>query len=616
MKENTTFAGVNNGFPGLVMRRLWMFILMIFLLFAGDYAKAGEHDEVPGFTQTFSFTPYPDRHTSLVNDVLHTIAEGSGKLRVYTSYSFQGRFKTKLVPLADGRHGVIVTSDTMYVTGDVTYRDFSLAGILIPDRADFLMEVHDAEGEEVFCQYFEDVDMTARPDELVEVSFSYNGPTEELSVKLSDYQFRYDERMRERLSRWDAALDAYYEAGDKLERAEELTDGLSADDPATLLLEEFRLCEAEALLGDIRHAPFQQWPDLSDHDPERILPAYNRLRRRLSLLREDFNLAVSRIDDLYYQQGEMISRSESPETARDAYESALNYNPLHIPSHLALAELDKNSGDKEAALERLGMIFEKGHPSGQWKREAKLLTDTVLEMFFSTSSELILENRLTSSLDNLAHVQVFCSRVEDNYPCPEALRNMLIQTHEGIYRSFLVVSGRATRDGNIDLAATYVQNAIEYQRMYPAYVPSSEEAYELLYRVMTRYRVLSDFFFLIGEPGAGDESLAKVRIIARNHPELFDFVSGAINLDVLETSALNYAAAGQLNRSIILLKELENRGVSAREAAQLQRRAGKSAAYYFKNDKGSEENPQTLVNELIGADPWFSVLKQSFLDSW
>ncbi len=597
------------------MSRLWTFAAIVFFLFAGNYVRAAETVKGPDFSQTFSFTPYPDSHGRMVNDILHTIAEGSGKLRVYTNYSFRGRLQGDIISGTGERHRLIVIPDTMYVAGDITYRDFSLAGILIPDRVSFLLEVHDAE-EEVYRHFFEDVDLTASPDKWAEVSFSYDGAADDLRVKFSGHQFRYDDRMRERLDLWGAALESYYEAGKKLQKVEELTDGLEADNPETLLLEEFRLCEAEALLGDIHHAPFQEWLDLHQHDPENILPDYERLRRELSLLREDFNQAVSQIDDLYYQHGEAIVRSEFPEDARGAYESALNYNPLHIPSQLALVKLDKNSGDKETALRRLGAIFETGHPSGEWKHKADLLADTVLELFFKASSELIREDRLTSSLDNLAHVQVFCRRAEDNYPCPGELRNMLVQTHHGIYRSFLVVSGRAIRDDNLDLAVSYTQNAIDYQRMYPAYVRSSGEAFELLFRVMTRYRVLADYSFPEGEQGRKDEYLSKVRSIAQNYPEIFDFVSDAINLDMLETGTLNYAAAGQPRRSLQLLKELENRGIAAEETAYLQRQAGVAAAVHFKNDHGMKEKPESLIEELTGGNAWFRFFKESFLDTW
>ncbi len=593
-----------------------MFATIVFLLLAGGYISAGETAEDPDFSTTFSFDPYPDSQGRLVNDILQTVASGSGKLRVHTNYSFRGRLHADLSPIAGDRHRVILTPDSIYVTGDVTYRDFSLARILIPDRASFLMKIHDAEGKEVYRHFFEDVDITAVPDRWAEVSFPHDGSTEDLSVDLSGFRFWYDERMRERLDHWGVALETYYEAGEKLKRAEELTEGLATDNPETLLLEEFRLCEAETLLGDIHHAPFRQWLDLYQHDPENILRDSERLRRELSMLRRDFNHAVSRIDELYFRHGEMIAQSDSPDNARDAYESALNYNPLHIPSHLALVKIDQDTGDKEAALERLGLVFDKGYPSGDRRQKALLLADTVLDSFFKASSELIREDRLTASLDNLEHVKLFCNRVKGNFPCPDQLHDLLVQTHHGIYRSFLVVSRRAIRNDNMDFAATYIESALDYQQMYSEYVRSSGEALELLFRVMTRYRILSDFSSLMGESNGKDEYLSRVRDIADSHPALFDFVSGAVNLDVLETGALNYAAAGQPHESIHLLKELESRGIAAEETAYLQKQAGEAAANFFKNDRGAGEKPEALVNELTGGDPWFRFFRESFLDNW
>ncbi len=615
MKENATFAGVNNGLAGFTMIRLQTFATILFLMLGGGYINAGEHGE-PDFSKGFSFDPYPDSQGRIVNDILQTIAKGSGKLRVHTEYSFRGLLRAELSPIAADRHRAVITPDSIYVTGDVSYRDFSLARILIPDKASFLLEVLDAEGEKVYGHFFEDVDITAAADHWAEVSFPYDGATGDLSVELSGYRFWYDDRMREHLEHWGVALETYYEAGEKLKRAEGLTEGLSADNPETLLLEEFRLCEAEAMLGNIRHAPFQQWLDLYQHDPENILRKSERLNRELSLLRRDFNQAVSRIDELYYERGEMIAHSESPDNARDAYESALDYNPLHIPSHLALVKLDMHAGEKETALERMGTVFDKGYPSGEWKEKALMLADTVLDSFFMASSELIFEDRLTASLDNLEHVELFCSRVKGNYPCPGDLRNLLIRTHHGIYRSFLVVSRRAIRNDNMDFAATYIENALEYQQMHPEYVRSSEEALELLLRVMTRYRVLADFSSLMGEPNGRDEYLSKVRRIADSHPELFDFVSGVVNPDMLGTAALNYAAAGQPHQSIHLLKELESRGVSAEETAYLQRQAGVASAFFFKNDRGADKKPETLVDELTGGKAWFRFFKESFMDSW
>lgn len=611
--ENTTFAMPYSVNIMDLSMRLLFFALYLLMVAPGVYTmQQPVETKTQSIRQSYSFSPYPGPGQDIVNTILGTLAQGQGRLRVYTSYELYLTLRMEFYE--DAEDGVIlhVFADKIDIEGNTSYKDFSLSHLLLPDKATFNVMVSDGDQGIVYSGEYAGMEAPEQGALWLEITFPYKGGIRELEARLSDAVFYYDDRTLERILLWDQSLQDYYTAPARLGTIRDLIRDMDPNDPENILIEEFRLCEAEALMGVISFEPFHHWLDLPNNDPLAFIPAYEALKSQIDSLRSAFNHSIVYIDSLFYHRGMTLSRAQSPAHGRPHFLSAITYNPFHIPAHLALAGEDRLLGNKEDALNRIESIMTLMRPDPVLRRETHLLADSVLEMFFDAARGMIAEERHTSALKILSHACSFCSSVEGHYPCPDRLHALLAQSHKGVYRSFLVVAGRALRNDNLDFARTYLQTAGDYQQEHSDFIPHDAEVTALLFRVFTRYRVLAETYEMQDAADEAGRYVAATGEMARNHPSLFDHARHSQMQEIIQTGVLNYAAAGMPRQSAGLLRALKELGVEPGAVEYHQRVAGIAAARYYRSMPGPENDTEDLVRELTGNDPWFATFVRYF----
>ena len=431
--------------------------------------------------QEFSFSPYPDPQQRKVNEILQVLAEGSGKLRVFTSYTLVAELLA--VPAMDD-HGLPqmdVFVESVSVQGDTHYRDFSLSHILLPDQATIRLSLL-ARGDKVITAGFHlKGGFPAGGGYWFSVPLEQDPGGEPVYLEVSSTHFSYDLRTFERMQRWGEAVESYYLAVERLDGLDALLENLYPASPERIILDEFRLCEAERILGEISHAPFQNWLKLEEGDPEGLSASLERTRSEVGSLRQLFNHSLEHIDSLLYEAGMALAESSSFQDGRTLFESVINYNPFHIPSHLALAQYELTVAQHSDALERLSLVYSQMFPSAELEKRLQPTTDRLVDHFLSAADSLNAEGRHVQALAKLQELVSFCSLSAAYQDCSPFLQEKLGESHAGVYHSFLTVARRAMRDDRPDLAATYIRNAMDYQQEFSEFIRHDREARQLLY---------------------------------------------------------------------------------------------------------------------------------------
>ena len=598
------------------MRYLLVFLALFLCKPASLDAQESLWSRSMTLEQVFAYEAYPGETERIVNQTLNTIAEGTGKLRVFTSYTFRTDLHLAVRQEGEQQYSLTATVEDIDLLGDVYYQDFSLRELLIPGKADFNLEIFNQHGQKVFDKAFYALDLPVPGKQWFRVSFSVDQPVDSMEMALHDPSFYYDEEMHEKMLAWGEALETYYEASAQLSRIDALLMDVDPADPETLLPDEFSLCEAEYVMGEIQHAPFHRWLDLQQHDPENLVSRFGAQESTMDTLRNAFNAGLIKLDSLYYERGVLHVNDSLFDDARKAFLSAVNFNPFHIPSHLAIARLDMQQDNKEASLERLAKVWSVMHPTEDIEYDAHAVTKNVTTLVFDESLELILDTRYSQSLSLLEHVQTFCREVESYYICPYMLERRLSQSHYGMYHSFLVVSERALRNDMLDTATEYIQSALDYHDQHEAYINAKDEAYDLLFSVFTRQRILSEIFIMADNGLGYDPYLPGATSMATAFPDLFHYILEKGSLAQIRTAVLNFAAAGMPQRSIDLLKELKAKGIAASETAYLQRKAAESAAGFYHPPASPYKKPGDLVRDMDLDGPWFQIFVDSLRTYW
>jgi len=474
-------------------------------------------NDLHSFRQTFSFSPYSSAKTDIVNQFLLKIAEGNNKLRVYTSYAVEGSVEL----LAELDHGGMCRVKLRYheigFTGDVSYRHFSLERMLVPDRVSFRMNVYSADNTLIFSQVFTGAEIAA--DGFVSLATAERAWCQSGSVRLelTGIEFWYSETIFGRFDEWFASLEGYYAAMTLLEGVPDLLDGLSYDDPEQLILNEFRLCEAEQVLSQARYALFHRWLNLNNGDPEGFLPRFGELSAVADSLRRGFNRGISQIDDLFYGKATVVGEGGDHDKARELCGKALTYNPLHVPSHLMLAGYDLHGQRERAALSRMQDVVSYMFPSGLWKERSDRLAGEVLNAFFDAVNELLADRRYLDALGWLDGVEAFCVATTGLFPCPAALFELQRISHKGMFHSFMLVSERAFRNQNLSLCLTYLGSALDYQERHALFVPDRRDAEDLLHRLVNLHRKLGNTKQLSGDHDGALEHFGVIHDICQRY---------------------------------------------------------------------------------------------------
>lgn len=469
--------------------------LLMLLLFA-DMPLAGQ--EAVGFEQAFAYEARErDNSSRITNRFLQFISASEGGLRAYTSYTFSGNLHVELREKSGGLLVPVIYISELNVSGDHKYRDFELKRMLTPDLMDFRLEIKDAKGRTLHKETVHDFPLPELGQESSLHGLALNGDGPYRAI-IDNIRLAYSEEVPERYDAWLSALEDYYRVSTMLGQAEQLSHDLSYTDPERLILDEFRLCEADHLLGLAMDVTFYKWIDLHAHDPEQVAFRTDRLLLRLDSLRHGFNSSISQIDQLFYNLGNELLAEGHIAEALDQYHSSLVYNPFYIPAHLAIAGLQLDSLQKQLALERTGDVLAIMYPDPYLKNKADILADSLFDLYFEETRLFMEDGRYLDALQGLEQLVAFCRKVQGHYPCPDTLNDMLRKGHFGMFQSFMRVAEQAFYNDRLSLALTYLHNAMDYYEAHREFIPDRRFAMLLMQRIANRYQRQGDQAFREG----------------------------------------------------------------------------------------------------------------------
>ncbi len=99
------------------------------------------------------------------------------------------------------------------------------------------------------------------------------------------------------------------------------------------------------------------------------------------------------------------------------------------------------------------------------------------------------------------------------------------------------------------------------------------------------------------------------------HLQLVDYISKSSQIEFIRNGVNYFADNNQPDNAIQLLMVLKNKGISSKNAKDIQEHAGKKAAEFFKN-KYPKENHSNLADKITFNDNWFKHFVSAFKKEW
>lgn len=472
-------------------------------------------------SQEFKFSPSA-RHGSahITNEFLQLLAEGNYKLRVFTSYQLDAELILNTQKHNDS-YRVSVQVHNPVVSGDTGYRDFVLEEHLIPALLDVHFRLKDSLNQTLDQLILKNIlwQNSQDTDSAFILPLQQSHQSLDTYLELKKVVFHYPSHDMTRVQQLSGALSFYYGIEDRLNKAWKLLDGLTTERAEDIILQQFRLCETEIIVGHLTTSPHSTRPFLIQNDPLELFPHVHELQNTTQKLRMEFNEAIAQLDQRLYEAGVNLLEQGDSIGAKELLNRAQAHNSLHVPAHIQLARLEVASGAIQQALDRFEKLMGEVAIPGMWRETASQFMAELFALQIDNATRIMDDGRFLDALHMLSKLESFCLNIEQ-WDCPSLLQEKIKQVHYGMYQSFLSVARRAYTSANYSFALTYIESAREYQQNNRPYLPDDREAMRLMQDVVNGYFNLAEAAFALNDFATADRHLDAGIKLCEQYPQL------------------------------------------------------------------------------------------------
>lgn len=469
---------------------LFIIFFLVSLVFNCSSAYAGGPQKVSlVHQQEFRFTPGARQESQLaVNEILQMLSEGSGKLRVFTSFSAECQITVGYSDTLPGTYTLFLEVDHFRLSGDVEYREFYLTEFMTPPFLDILVQIKADDGrvlKDVALNNIKWREITPG-DSLIAFRINGNRFNGKPEIAIGSASFHFGEEYAGRTALLKKSLTSYYEADQLVDKATELIEQIQPQDYERAILDDFKVCEAELIIGKVTYSPFWNVLPLAQNDPLNIRVRLDSVSARTIKLRETFNEILSHLDTHLYETGLDYLEEGQRGKGMELFGRVLVYNPLHIPAHVQLGAHEMASGQSQIAMERFAKLMGEVSPPAQWRDDAIGFVSHLFASEIAKAEEAMEDGRFLDALNILREVEKFCEATRQ-WDCPVTLQEKITEAHYGMYRSYLSVAKRAYSNRDNSFAVLYAESALDYQQKNNSYIKADTEVTELLQWIANGY---------------------------------------------------------------------------------------------------------------------------------
>ncbi|MFO8068320.1 MAG: hypothetical protein R6U11_12135, partial [Bacteroidales bacterium] len=381
---------------------------LLFLMLMVSFSSRGENDTV-NFTKEIRFRAHSTGQAEYTNDILQKISQASDKMRVYTSYNIKTSLEYSVESLNNNNKRIVIYINKPEISGDCRYKDFTLYSHLLPDIYTAKIQLANNNksvniSKTLKISQTDDFPAVIIDTVILSTQTDYGDP-----FKIRNFDCSYSENKYQDFLNFTTDLEEYYKASEALTNAMSTIWSMHLENPATLVLDEFKLCDIESLLGEISISNFLTNKHIRRNDVNSLFVKYHIIKEEAIGLRIQFNNKISSLDYLFYEEAEIELRKGNISDAENLYKKVLNYNRFHVPALVGLGKIDVIKKNYDDALDRAYLILIEIYPSGEWLELAVEYSWLVYREILHKIDGLIEDQNYTEALKEVAKLHEFCN---------------------------------------------------------------------------------------------------------------------------------------------------------------------------------------------------------------
>jgi tetratricopeptide (TPR) repeat protein len=262
---------------------------------------------------------------------------------------------------------------------------FDYTPFLIPDQMNFRVQLLNGQGNILYEQVFEGVDISAISTstaflEIANIQLSNEFPQSELKLRMKEIvspaallMFYHSSGRKEKFFQHLTMVAAYEKDAARLDEMIEKAKLLSPDDPDKLQTRLDALEEYKRVVDEIINADYPKKLQLAKNDPKGLIRQLETFATVYQEKKTALQNGLRNLDETYYNKGMEFFRKRDLVNAMLWFNKSVGLNPSHLKSNYQIALIDFQQGRIDLAEGRLNRMVTTMNPDRQMMAEVQKL---------------------------------------------------------------------------------------------------------------------------------------------------------------------------------------------------------------------------------------------------
>ncbi len=477
--------------PGMLLKKSLLVVCLLFLFVCADAQNniVFQHEE--DVEMKISYTPAPDQNQKITNFFIQEIARSLPKKTEFTQYIFGCTKIDRIAATGTAAYSATFEILNAGCSGDIVYKGFSVADVLIPTHCSFTFNVFSDKAIPVYKKTVTEAPLNIGYNLLDSYKFSDTSASRKYSTRIDDFSFHYSDYSISRFNSKIKLIDEYFASEATIDQCLKKIREIDYNNTDMIIVYDISLKEVEKISEEIYNKEFPGKLNLVNYDPVGFIDKYNELAEVVFQTRHLLNQKLANLDKLYYEKGLAQLKSGDKEKAKTYFNRSILYNPDFVPSQLELVKIYFYDDSLNMAADKISYILNSLNPAPDIYKQVLLYTDSVYSALLTTGNELNRLQKYNEAIDVLEKCVVFCDSIP-GYTCDDKHVKGLASARFGIYQSYLSVAQKAIDNGKYELAEIYISDARNYQKTYKNFIINDAEALSKLEKIMLAFVAKGD----------------------------------------------------------------------------------------------------------------------------
>lgn len=456
---------------------------------------------------------------SINSMILEKVASAKALPVHATVLTYNVKEHQKIIRRGGGKLQLQLSVGNFVFADEVVYKKFNINKFLTPSVISYTYIWSDEDDKVIETDKVKD-DKFKNGSFLLNKKVEDSGASNSYKLYFSDVNFGFTELDFEKLEKFMATVDAYYDSDAQLNMIEQEMDAMGTD--SIEMLEEYRqqIIDNVKVFNAIRFSRYTSKLSLNANDPIQFKSHFGRVEVRNKELKHELEKAINSMHITYYLKGMDWLKWGDKEKAKQFFEKSIAEKLNYAPPYYELAQIDFDNKLYEKAIDSCSMVINSLKPDVDTRYSCVKLSESVIYVYLDDINAFIDNGDYPKALEKLN----VCENYSKSIPGVKVFKEF-DEIHGKLFQAYYLDLANVTKlqieKMQLQQAQLNVDSLIEFRNMYKIYIQSPEKEHQLLKNLYVAWIEQGKYYL---EENISDSSLCafvQATILCRKHEVVY-----------------------------------------------------------------------------------------------